>query len=374
MQNTAQSSIMTENYWSAPCESIRSSTLQPAARSRILIADASALRRQELRQACSGLPLDVIEAESAQEAVLAIFPHRIDLALIGFSPEEGALELCQRLKQASAALFLPVFIVSQSDSVEDEVRAVQAGADGFFAAPLRPEAFCARVQAILRHKASLDAKDHPETVLLSLAQSVEGRDAELGQHCERLALMSSTLGLALGLPEQDIITLRRAAYLHDIGKVSIPDRILFKAGPLTPDEWEVMKSHPERGERICSNLRSLTPILPIVRHHHEKWDGSGYPDALAGEEIPLLARILQLADIYDALTHARPYKRAFTPEEAKAMMRDEAQKGWRDPELTEQFTALVPLFSIAESPDLSGLSLSALAGSLQEAAGRAQKN
>ena len=307
------------------------------------------------------------EAESAREAVAVTSLGGIDLVLMEFGLDGGAIKLCQTLKQASAASFLPVFVMAPADDVQDEIQSLEAGADGFFAAPLRPSAFRARVQAILRHKTGLDSKDRPETVLLSLAQSVEGRDPELGQHCERLALMASTLGLALGLTEGDIVTLRRAAYLHDIGKVSIPDSILFKAGPLTPEEWEVMKDHPERGERICGNLRSLAPVLPAVRHHHEKWDGSGYPDALAGEAIPLSARVLQLADIYDALTHARCYKRAFTPEEAATIMREEAQKGWRDPALTKQFTELIPFFATAEAPDLSSFSLHALARSVQEA-------
>ena len=337
-----------------------------AFRNKILIADASAPRRRELRRVLSGLPLDLMEASNTGEAVLAASLHGVDLVLMESGLDDGGtMALCRKLKQASAPQFLPVFVMAQNDDIGSEVQSMEAGADGFFTVPLRPQAFRARVQAILRHKANVDLRDCPETVLLSLAQSVEGRDPDLGQHCERLALMSSTLGLALGLPEQDIITLRRDAYLHDIGKVSIPDRILFKAGPLTPEEWEVMKSHPERGERICSNLRSLAPVLPVVRHHHEKWNGSGYPDALTEEEIPLLARILQLTDIYDALTNSRCYKRAFTPEEAREIMWEEAQRGWRDPKLTEQFAKLIPVFSTAETPDLSSLSLHTLASFLQ---------
>jgi putative two-component system response regulator len=366
MENTAfRSSATSQSHWNASCQGMSDGGIR-AARNTILIADASAPRRRALAQILNGLALDIIEAESVREAVLSVSLHRIDLMLIDFGLDDGgAVELCRRLKQARATQFLPVFVTAHSDDIQSEVQSMEAGADGFFTAPLRPQAFRARVQAILRHKASLDARDHPETVLLSLAQSVEGRDPGLGQHCERLALMVSAMGLALGLPEQDILTLQRAAYLHDIGKVSIPDSILFKAGPLTPEEWEVMKSHPERGERICSNLRSLAPVLPVVRHHHEKWNGSGYPDSLAGEEIPLLARILQLADIYDALTNSRCYKRAFTSEEAMEIIREEAQKGWRDPVLTEQFAALIPFFSDPEKHHLSGLSLHALARSLQ---------
>ncbi len=148
--------------------------------------------------------------------------------------------------------------------------------------PLRPRALRARVQASLRYKAMIDSLDDSETILFSLAQSVEERDPDLGQHCQRLALMAAAMGVTLSLPGHDILALQRGGYLHDIGKVAIPDHVLFKAGPLTPEEWDIMKTHAERGERICSSMRSLSPVLPIIRHHHERWNGTGYPDGLSG--------------------------------------------------------------------------------------------
>jgi putative two-component system response regulator len=169
----------------------------------------------------------------------------------------------------------------------------------------------------------------------------------------------------LKLSSEDILALQRGGYLHDIGKISIPDRILFKAGPLTNEEWSIMKSHPERGERICGNLRSLASVLPIIRSHHERWDGSGYPDGLAGRDIPLLAQVMQMADIYDALTTARPYKRAFTSEETVRIMWEETAKGWRDPELMKVFANLLPTFRTFDPHDLSRVSLQALASSIE---------
>ena len=170
---------------------------------------------------------------------------------------------------------------------------------------------------------------------------------------------------ALGLPSEDILALQRGGYLHDVGKVALPDDVLFKPGPLSPSEWETMKSHVERGERICKGMRSLAPILPIIRHHHERWDGSGYPDGLRGEQIPLLARILQLADIYDALTTERPYKPALTADEAVSVIQEEVRKGWRDPKLVETFLDLLPTFRANESAnEHAELSLHALAASI----------
>lgn len=345
-----------------------------APRGKVLIVDASVDRRQNMLNMLGDLDHDLIEAGSTSEAVGAISVHRVDLVLIDSdAPELGAVEFCRMLKKAAATQLLPVFVVAVSDDLEKEVRAIDAGADEYFFPPLRPQSFRARVQASLRHKAAIDALDDSETVLFSLAQSVEDRDPSLKQHCERLSLMAAAMGIALGLPPRDILVLQRGGYLHDIGKVGIPDGILFKAGPLTPDEWEIMKSHAERGERICSNMRSLESVLPIIRSHHERWDGSGYPDGLKGEAIPLLARILQLADIYDALTTERPYKRALNPQEALRVIREEVDKGWRDPRLVELFADLLPMFDVPASPDFSRLSLHALASSIERFRSDARK-
>lgn len=336
-------------------------------RGRILIVDASEANRRNVRAALRDLDHELIEASSTSEAIASISLHRVDLVLTDlFVPELGATEFCRMLKKATATQFLPVFVTAPSDDLENEVRAIEAGADEFFVTPLRPRAFRARVQASLRHKAMIDSLDDSETVLFSLAQSVEERDPALGQHCQRLALMGAAMGVALALPAPEILALQRGGYLHDIGKVAIPDHILFKPGALTDEEWEIMKSHAERGERICSNMRSLAPILPIIRHHHERWDGTGYPDRLKGEAIPVLARILQLADIYDALTTVRSYKRALSPEEALQIIREEVAKGWRDPQLVEVFADILPMFRTpAATHDFSRLSLHALAASIE---------
>ena len=348
---------------------ILSSSLEENAASgpaTILVVYASAANTGTLRAALHGLEHQLIQANTAADALAALSRNRIELVLIDLATTEPApLELCRLLKNGSATQFLPVYVIGTSDDLDEEVRAIEAGADEFLIRPLRPRAFQARVLASLRHKAMIDSLDDSETVLFSLAQSVEDRDPELGQHCHRLALMGAAMGLTLGLPTEDILSLQRGGYLHDIGKVAVPDTVLFKPGPLTPEEWETMKSHTERGERICSGMKSLTPVLPIIRHHHERWDGSGYPDGLQGDEIPLLARILQLADIYDALTTDRPYKPALTPEQAVATLREEARKDWRDPKLVEMFGDVLPTFRTTPmATDHSHFSLHALAASI----------
>ena len=179
-----------------------------------------------------------------------------------------------------------------------------------------------------------------EGVLFSLAKVVEQRDCHMAGHCERLAFTGVALGVAMGLDSASLLTLYLGGYLHDVGKVGIPDRILFKPGKLTDDEWETMRTHTVRGEEICRPLPSLREVLPLIRSHHERMDGTGYPDGLTGENIPLLARVLQTVDIYDALTNSRPYKQAFTRQRALEILEEEAGKGWRDPEVTTRFIRL----------------------------------
>jgi response regulator RpfG family c-di-GMP phosphodiesterase len=182
----------------------------------------------------------------------------------------------------------------------------------------------------------------PECILLALAQAVEQRDSLTAGHCERMALISVSIGIALRLSRVELLALYRGGFLHDIGKVGMPDSILFKPGRLTPEEWVTMRSHATRGEEICRPMKSLAPVLPIIRHHHERWDGSGYPDGLARQDIPLLARVLQMADIYDALTSARPYKKPYPPAAAMRVIEAETENGWRDPELTDLFLRMHP--------------------------------
>lgn len=183
-------------------------------------------------------------------------------------------------------------------------------------------------------------RDNTEAILFALAQAVEQRDRNTSGHCERLAFVSVSIGIAMGLDRVCLLSLYRGGYLHDVGKVGIPDSILFKPGKLTASEWVTMRGHPVRGEEICRHLPSLGPVLPIIRHHHERWDGTGYPDGLRGSQIPLLARVLQIADIYDALTSQRPYKEALPAAQALRVIRQETERGWRDPEIVKLFLRL----------------------------------
>jgi putative two-component system response regulator len=224
---------------------------------------------------------------------------------------------------------------------EDKVRGIEAGADDFLNKPIFPEELFARVASLLKLKYFTDELEHAEDILCTLGRSVEARDPYTEGHCERLAAYASSLGQYVGLDDEQQLALRRGGYLHDLGKIRVPDEILKKGANLTPEEWKIMKQHPVTGETICRPLKSLRLVLPIIRHHHEHWNGTGYPDALSGDRIPILARILQVVDVYDALRTERPYKPALSYEDSIRTMTREAQEGLWDHDLVKAFFSML---------------------------------
>jgi putative two-component system response regulator len=275
---------------------------------------------------------DGLEAMSS----VAAGPPDIVLSDIRMPGCDG-FELCRRLKQDPATRLIPVVLMTGSVEREDRIRAIEAGADDFLAKPVDEPELRARVRSLIRLKKHTDDLDSAEAVILSLALTVEARDPYTQGHCERLAGYATALGRRLRLPADDLAALYRGGFLHDIGKIAIPDAVLLKPGPLTTEEFELMKQHPIIGDRLCGKLRVLARVRPIVRSHHERLDGSGYPEGLTGAEVPLLAQIISVVDVYDALTSHRPYAVGRTPDEAFEELRLEAGRGWRDPGLVETF-------------------------------------
>ena len=304
----------------------------------VLIVDDLEINRRLLKAMLRTTNYRFLEARRANDALHILETEPVDLVILDLMiPGLSGPEFCRHVKNNRKTQLVPVLMITSLHGVENEIQGINSGADEFLTKPLHPALVRSRISAMLRNKAAVDSLEEAETILFALAQAVESRDPYTAGHCERLATYSVAVGNVLGLSRQELVALHRGGYLHDIGKVAVPDKILHGTEKLTAEEWEVMKMHTTRGEEICRPMKSLKPVLPIIRSHHERWDGTGYPDGLAGENIPLLARILQVVDIYDALITARTYKPALSHEEAIRILEEEAAKNWRDPDLVALF-------------------------------------
>ncbi len=309
---------------------------------RILVVDDHLDNTLLMRELLSQQGYDVMIAGNAAdaEAIMRLTPP--DLVLLDvIMPGKSGYELCREWKDSAETRLIPVVMITGLSDLEDKIRGIEAGADDFLNKPIFPVELFARVASLLRVKDYTDELENADTVLCTLGRSVESRDPYTEGHCERLAEYAASLGQFMGLSEEEQLALRRGGFLHDLGKIAISDEILKKQGLLSPEEWRIMRQHPLIGENICKPLRSLRLVLPIIRHHHEHWDGSGYPDHLAGESIPLLARILQVVDVYDALRTERPYKMAHTHLQARETMHAEAQCGLWDGAIVGEFFSML---------------------------------
>jgi putative two-component system response regulator len=271
--------------------------------------------------------------DEALQMVNSFMPDLIMLDVV--MPGRDGFSVCKTLKENSQTRLIPVVMITALDSQQDRLRGLEAGVDDFISKPFNVYELLARVKNLLKLRSYISELEHAEQVIFSLARAVEAKDKYTEGHCERLSILAQRIGEELKLSEQEITILKRGGILHDIGKIAIDDSILQKEGPLTAEEFLIIKTHPEIGENICSPLKTLQPLLPMIRYHQERYDGSGYPDGLQGEEIPLLARIIGIVDSYDALTTDRPYRKAVSRQEALRIMEEETRKGLWDPKIFE---------------------------------------
>lgn len=308
---------------------------------RILVADDDSTNRELLVELLTCAGFETAVAGDGAECLNVFRAWRPDLVLLDVEmPRVDGFTVCSNLKSDPGSRLVPVILVTARSAVEDRVRGIEAGADDFLTKPVERSELMARTRSLLSLKAFTDELEKAEAVLCALAHSIEGKDPYTEGHCERLSTYAVQLGKHIGLKEPDLVALERAGIVHDIGKVAVPDSVLLKPGKLSDAERAVISEHPIIGERICKPLKSFARVLPIIRHHHEKLNGTGYPDGLKGSTIPLTARVLQIVDVFDALTTARPYKPAYSSAQALGIMREEVEKGWWDAELLCEFENL----------------------------------
>jgi len=303
--------------------------LIPARRPKVLVVDDVASNRELLQGRLDDLGYDVREARDGIEALDAVAAEEPDLILLDIDmPRLDGIAVCEQLKAHPIRRLIPIVILTASNDRGTKLRGIAAGADDYLSKPFDPKELLIRTKVLLRQRELNQRLDATEGVLFALARAVEARDRHTIHHAERVGRYAEAIGAAHGLGVEDGELLFHGGVLHDLGKIAIPDAILLKPGPLTDQEFAVMKTHSVEGERICLSLRSVSHYLPMIRHHHERVDGAGYPDHLVGNDIPLGARIAAIADAWDAMVSDRPYRPGLDEEEALRRLRNGAGSQW----------------------------------------------
>ncbi len=272
-----------------------------------------------------------------------------DLILLDLMmPELSGLEVCHKLKGDEKTRLIPIVMITALNNQEEKIKAIYAGVDDFLNKPINIPELRARVKSLLRMKHLNDLLDRAETVIASLANAIEAKDTYTEGHNERVSHYVVALANVAGLSKKDKEIVRIAGFLHDIGKIGVPDNVLNKKGSLDELEFAIIRSHPEKGQEILEPLHSLMEIREVVLYHHERYDGKGYPCGLKSEQIPVCARILAIADTYDAMTTTRPYRKSLTKSEAIRRLEEGAGQMW-DPVLVKTF---IKLLQNSEESDL----------------------
>jgi len=309
---------------------------------RILVVDDDEQVRYLLRYLLSHDGYLVEDASSGAEAlekVAATSPEVVllDLNLSGRTSHD----VIETLRDDPRTRFVPIVMITGGGQRRDKLDAINAGITDFLTKPFDGEELLARIRTLVRLKRFTDVFEEAREVIIALAAAIDQRDPYTAGHSERVSYYAEMLGAAVGVSSEEREVLRYGGLFHDIGKIAIRDDILLKPGKLTPEEYREIQRHPVAGRDLLKNMRTLESAMPVVYHHHERYDGSGYPEGLKGESIPLLARVASIADVYDALTTKRPYRDALTRAEALELMADECKKGWHDPTLFDLFLGLI---------------------------------
>lgn len=307
---------------------------------KILIVDDEEVNLELLEIILTKSGYSVLKARDGIEALEKVSSERPDLILLDLRmPKKDGYEVLKELKVNRTWRLIPVIVLTAYN--EEKFKALESGADDFVSKPFNRLELLVRIKAHIRMTNFLSELEHAESVLFVLAKFIEARDAYTEEHTERVTKLSVLIAEFLGLNAEEKDHVRRGALLHDIGKIGVPDQILLKPGPLNVNELELIKRHVTIGYEICKEMRTLRGALEIIKHHHERWDGNGYPDNLKGENIPLSARIVSVSDAFDAMVSNRPYRIAYPVDKAKEILRRGAGEQW-DPEIVKVALEAIP--------------------------------
>ncbi|MBI2343596.1 MAG: response regulator [Deltaproteobacteria bacterium] len=316
--------------------------LLPLAQPKILIVDDNKVNVELIRAQLKPFDYLLQAAYDGEEALAKIHRDPPDLILLDLMmPKVSGYEVCRAIKHDEETQFIPVIVITALQELDDKLKAIELGADDFLVKPFNKIELTTRIRSLLQIKALHDDLERSEDVLFSLVRAMEAKDPYTRGHSERVATAACRLGKTISLGDRDLEYLRRGALIHDIGKIGIGEAILKKPDKLTSEEMAEIRSHPQRGYEICFPLRSLRPVLPCIRSHHERWDGTGYPDGLAGDDIPLFGQLVAISDAFDAITTDRPYRKGRTREEAIGLLERELESGQWNPTLLRAFLDLL---------------------------------
>ena len=298
---------------------------------KILVADDNRPDAEILQQLFKDNGYACLVVSNGIDAIESAIKEYPDLILLDVDmPGENGYEVARQLKLHRVTRFVPIIMLTALSELDAKLEGLEAGVDDYITKPYRPIELLTRIRSLLRVKALNDQLDDAESIIFTLARIIEAKDSYTLGHADRVSKFAVALGRILKRTPAELETLDKGGVLHDVGKMAIPDSILMKPGSLTKEEFDIMKTHPVVGCTICERLRSAKDAIPLIRHHHEKLTGEGYPDGLKKDEIPLLVRIINIVDIYDALTTRRSYKEAWTVDRAFSVMYEEVKRGWWD--------------------------------------------
>jgi putative two-component system response regulator len=284
---------------------------------------------------------DAVVVADGQAVLDALEGYAIDVALLDLAVTDSAGEpIMRRIHRDRRYVDLPILVLASPGYHGAATASLSQGADDLVSKPIDGEVLVARIKAALRARRALLGMEAAHQVIATLAREMNARDTDIQQHTERIGRFANELGRRVGLSAADLHAVAYSILLHDLGRIGISESILLKQGPLSRDELEAVQRHVEIGERIAAPLPGAERFGPIIRHHHERWDGSGYPDGLAGQAIPVGARIIGIVDAFDAMTQYRPYREARSISEAVEEMRLEKGRQF-DPDLVDEFVRVI---------------------------------